>query len=41
MDMMQEFTMLSEIERESNKHKSKVESPIYIDLGGDICFDTF
>lgn len=30
---MEESTKLNQIERESNKHKSKVEPPIDIDLG--------
>lgn len=38
---MEEFTKLSEIEKESNKERSKKEPPINIDLGGETCFDIF
>lgn len=41
LDRMEEFTKLSEFERESNKKKSKMEPPIDIDLGGKIFFDAF
>lgn len=39
LEMMDEFTKLSNIEREANKERLKNEPPI--DLGSDICFDAF
>lgn len=41
LNIMEEFTKLSEIERESNKQKLMAEPLIDIDLGDDTCFDTF
>lgn len=38
---MEEFTKLSEIERQLNKKNSKAEPPIDMDLGGDKYFDAF
>lgn len=41
VERIKEFTKLSDIERESNKERSKKEPPIDIDLDGDTCFITF
>lgn len=39
LERMEEFTKLSDIEREANKEMSKNEPPI--ELGSDICFGAF
>lgn len=38
LERMEKFTKLSDIERESNKERSKKEPPIDIDLGADVYF---
>lgn len=39
LEKMEEFTKLSDIKMESNKERSKNESPI--NIGNAICFDVF